>query len=202
MEIRGNIRVVCRCRPLVAADSPTGDVEAAVVVEFPMDGEIVVTQDVHRGAHHFEYDAVFGPTATQKDCFGTVKPMVTSFMDGYNVCIFAYGQSGAGKTHTMDGPATDRGCNWRAVEEVFLVAAQRQRDAEYVKKTGRFSTYGALTSDAPPQSQEGLHREPKSRSGKVTCDSPKPRATRGERPREEGRRRRERGATYQKECNL
>jgi kinesin family protein C2/C3 len=40
-------------------------------------------------------------------CAG-VKPLVTSFLDGYNVCIFAYGQTGSGKTFTMEGPPDDR----------------------------------------------------------------------------------------------
>ena len=34
--------------------------------------------------------------------FAEVENLVTSCMDGYNVCIFAYGQTGAGKTYTME----------------------------------------------------------------------------------------------------
>lgn len=34
--------------------------------------------------------------------FQEVQALVTSCIDGYNVCIFAYGQTGAGKTYTME----------------------------------------------------------------------------------------------------
>ena len=34
--------------------------------------------------------------------FEDIEPLVTSCLDGYNVCIFAYGQTGAGKTFTME----------------------------------------------------------------------------------------------------
>jgi len=33
-------------------------------------------------------------------CMDT-QPLIRSVMDGYNVYIFAYGQTGYGKTHTM-----------------------------------------------------------------------------------------------------
>ena len=39
-----------------------------------------------------EFDQVFKPDSTQEEVFAHVKPFATSFLDGYNVCIFAYGQ--------------------------------------------------------------------------------------------------------------
>uniref|UniRef100_A0A1X7U2C3 Kinesin motor domain-containing protein n=1 Tax=Amphimedon queenslandica TaxID=400682 RepID=A0A1X7U2C3_AMPQE len=39
------------------------------------------------------------------------RPIITSCADGYNVCIIAYGQTGAGKTYTMMGPRDNPGVN-------------------------------------------------------------------------------------------
>ena len=47
----------------------------------------------------FEFDRVFGPESTQEQVFGDVAQLVTSVLDGYNVCIFAYGQTGAANNH-------------------------------------------------------------------------------------------------------
>ena len=46
-------------------------------------------------------------------------------LDGYNVCIFAYGQTGTGKTFTMEGTPEKRGVNYRTVEELFRVSEER-----------------------------------------------------------------------------
>ena len=45
--------------------------------------------------------------------FEDTKPIITSCVDGYNVCIIAYGQTGAGKTYTMMGPPEKPGVNIR-----------------------------------------------------------------------------------------
>jgi hypothetical protein len=52
--------------------------------------------------------------------FSAVSELVQSALDGYHVCLFSYGQTGAGKTHTMQGSDTPagRGIIPRAVEKV------------------------------------------------------------------------------------
>ena len=55
----------------------------------------------------YDFDQVFGGQKenTQKDVFRDTKHLIMSVVDGYNVCIFAYGQTGAGKSFTMIGAA-------------------------------------------------------------------------------------------------
>ena len=46
----------------------------------------------------------FGTDCKQKDIFDhAALPIVQSVLEGYNGTIFAYGQTGTGKTHTMLG---------------------------------------------------------------------------------------------------
>eukprot|EP00466_Bigelowiella_natans_P003032 jgi/Bigna1/131037/aug1.13_g5745 len=52
----------------------------------------------------FTFDEVFNQDAKQADLYPRCRPLISSVLDGYNATIFAYGQSGAGKTFTMEGP--------------------------------------------------------------------------------------------------
>jgi kinesin family protein 5 len=50
----------------------------------------------------FTFDKVFSPNSTQKDIYDyAAENMVNDIMQGYNGTIFAYGQSGSGKTFSM-----------------------------------------------------------------------------------------------------
>jgi hypothetical protein len=75
----------------------------------------------------FEFDCMFGPTSTQAEVFADTKRLVQSAVDGFNVCIFAYGQTGAGKSFTMIGaegegaPPELKGLTPRAVDEIYAI---------------------------------------------------------------------------------
>ncbi|CAF4909791.1 unnamed protein product [Pieris macdunnoughi] len=58
----------------------------------------------------FTYDAAYDCTADTKTIYDEmVRPLVASVLDGFNGCVFAYGQTGTGKTHTMEGTGDDEG---------------------------------------------------------------------------------------------
>ena len=83
--------------------------------------EVVLKGD---GDRVFTFDRVFANEATQEDVFKAVgKPIADACLAGYNGTIFAYGQTGAGKTHTMYGPPSPdqslRGVAPRVFEYLF-----------------------------------------------------------------------------------
>jgi kinesin family protein C2/C3 len=52
-------------------------------------------------------------------------------MDGFNVCIFAYGQTERGKTFTMYGVPENRGVKYKALEELFWISEDRSSSVAY-----------------------------------------------------------------------
>ena len=125
-ELRGNVRVFARVRPLAASEG-----ESCVEANHDGLGLALTAPSAKRGAqedqqYHFSFDRVFDSRAQQEDVFEEVSGLVQSALDGYKVCLFAYGQTGSGKTHTMLGAAGEkRGIIPRTVEKV-LSEAQRK----------------------------------------------------------------------------
>jgi kinesin family protein 4/21/27 len=57
--------------------------------------------DSPQGRKLFVFDRVFGPDIAQDGIWEYVSDCVNAFLQGYNVSLLAYGQSGAGKSYTM-----------------------------------------------------------------------------------------------------
>lgn len=52
----------------------------------------------------FLFDVVFTESIQNKDIYRqTLQPLIRHILEGFNVTCFAYGMTGAGKTHTMIG---------------------------------------------------------------------------------------------------
>ncbi|OAY69572.1 Kinesin-like protein KIFC3 [Ananas comosus] len=124
IELKGNIRVFCRCRPLNGEEIAAG-ASMAVDFESAKDGELIVRGHVS-SKKVFKFDSVFNPEDDQEKVFEKTAPFATSVLDGYNVCIFAYGQTGTGKTFTMEGTEEARGVNYRTLEELFRIIEERE----------------------------------------------------------------------------
>ncbi|BFZ24742.1 hypothetical protein BsWGS_27781 [Bradybaena similaris] len=151
MELRGNIRVHSRLRPLMEFDGDSEDPSALgrpgtrseVVVHYVDDENICVK--TNKNTKMFEYERVFDPTEKQEAVFDEVRPMLQSLLDGYNVCIMAYGQTGSGKTHTMLGSHRndeyhlsheahpDEGVIPRATRELFRLIEEKPLDTHSVE---------------------------------------------------------------------
>lgn len=68
-------------------------------------------------------------------------------MDGYNVCIFAYGQTGTGKTFTMEGTPENRGVNYRTLKELFKISEERSGVMKYELYVSMLEVYNEKIRD-------------------------------------------------------
>ncbi|XP_015147809.3 kinesin-like protein KIFC3 isoform X4 [Gallus gallus] len=145
VRLKGNIRVFGRVRPITKEDGEGP--EAVSAVTFDADDDAVLHL-LHKGKQvSFELDKVFPPQASQEEVFQEVQALVTSCIDGYNVCIFAYGQTGAGKTYTMEGTSANPGINQRALQLLFSEVRSKAADWDYAISVSVAEIYNEALRD-------------------------------------------------------
>ncbi|GLU02436.1 hypothetical protein SLE2022_196870 [Rubroshorea leprosula] len=149
-----NVQVILRCRPLSEDEAR---INTPVVISCNENRrEVCAVQNIANKQidRNFLFDKVFGPTSQQKHLYDiAVSPIVNEVLEGYNCTIFAYGQTGTGKTYTMEGGArkkngefpSDAGVIPRAVKEIFdILEAQH---AEYSMKVTFLELYNEEITD-------------------------------------------------------
>lgn len=100
-----NIQVVVRCRPFNLAERKAN---AHSVVECDHARKEVSVRTAgltdKTSKKTYTFDMVFGASTKQIDVYRSVVcPILDEVIMGYNCTIFAYGQTGTGKTFTMEG---------------------------------------------------------------------------------------------------
>jgi len=147
-ELKGNIRVYCRIRPFAREEAPESLENRAIHPSVSKE-RITIQESAASKAHNFNFDNVFTEESTQADVFEEVIPILQSAIDGYNVCIFAYGQTGAGKTHTMQGGSGDQcGIIPRTVEHLFrLTGNMESKGWSYSVQTSFLEIYNETLRD-------------------------------------------------------
>lgn len=165
-ELKGNIRVFCRLRPLLPSERAPRQPFLALPDQRTVEVLRTDLETQRQTSQEFTFDRVFPAVASQSEVYAEVSQLVQSALDGYHVCIFAYGQTGAGKTHTMEGPPGElslederRGLIPRALHQVFEVAHAQQQHWTYTMVASFVEVYNEslrdlLATPSPQQPQQ------------------------------------------------
>ncbi|XP_044260406.1 osmotic avoidance abnormal protein 3 isoform X3 [Tribolium madens] len=115
-----NVKVIVRCRPMNKKEQ---DLNCDCVVK--MKNCMVETWDPSEGPSlpkQFTFDSTYDQDSTTEMIYNDIcYPLVESVLEGYNATIFVYGQTGCGKSHTMEGEKSgpEKGIISRAFEHIF-----------------------------------------------------------------------------------
>ncbi|KAK7884675.1 hypothetical protein WMY93_027798 [Mugilogobius chulae] len=140
------VKVVVRCRPMNEKER-VAKYERVVSVDVKL-GQIIVknprdasSQDVPK---IFTFDSVYDWNSKQIDLYDeTFRPLVDSVLLGFNGTIFAYGQTGTGKTYTMEGVRNDadrRGVIPNSFEHIFTHIS-RSQNQQYLVRASYLEIY-------------------------------------------------------------
>ncbi|KZV48967.1 125 kDa kinesin-related protein-like [Dorcoceras hygrometricum] len=153
-----NVQVLLRCRPFSEEELRNNAPQVVTCNDFLR--EVSISQNI-AGKHMdrvFTFDKVFGPNAQQSDLYQqAVVPIVNEVLEGFNCTIFAYGQTGTGKTYTMEGECKrsksgpngelppEAGVIPRAVKQIFDTL--EGQNAEYSVKVTFLELYNEEITD-------------------------------------------------------
>uniref|UniRef100_A0A7N0UUH3 Kinesin motor domain-containing protein n=1 Tax=Kalanchoe fedtschenkoi TaxID=63787 RepID=A0A7N0UUH3_KALFE len=153
-----NVQVLLRCRPFSDEELRTNAPQVVTCNDYQR--EVAVSQNIagKQIDRIFTFDKVFGPSAKQKDLYDqAVVPIVNEVLEGFNCTIFAYGQTGTGKTFTMEGDCKRSKCGPRgelplgagviprAVKQIFDML--ESQNAEYSVKVTFLELYNEEITD-------------------------------------------------------
>ncbi|XP_055015502.1 kinesin-like protein KIF3A isoform X2 [Boleophthalmus pectinirostris] len=150
-EVSDNVKVVVRCRPLNQKETMMGHKQAVIVDEIR--GTITVNklETPNEPPKTFTFDTVFGPDSKQLDVYNlTARPIIDSVLEGYNGTIFAYGQTGTGKTFTMEGVRAVpelRGIIPNSFAHIFGHIAKAEGDTRFLVRVSYLEIYNEEVRD-------------------------------------------------------
>ncbi|KAJ8632434.1 hypothetical protein MRB53_025770 [Persea americana] len=140
-----NVTVCVRFRPLNSREKRDhGD---NICIQ-GLDAESFVFKDEKDGDFMFSFDRVFYQNSAQEDMFDHLAmPIVRDAMNAINGTIITYGQTGAGKTYSMEGPSISE-CNGqkkgivpRVVDALFGCMRCAHEGSKYTLKLSMVEIY-------------------------------------------------------------
>jgi kinesin family protein 5 len=170
-----NVRVICRFRPAnerERRENVNAKEAEGLSLEVVDSHTVQVVGPGSKEVLSFKFDHVFGETAAQRQVYEiTARETVKDMLDGYNGTIFAYGQTGAGKTYTMTSnlsaatggkEAETRGIVPRACSQLFAHIEQDNSGTEYTIKCSFLEIYKEALHDllAPEIKSSNLNAPP------------------------------------------
>ena len=100
-----SVKVAIRVRPMNKREK---EEKSVICVEVDQTNNTVSVTSPKVDTKTFQFDYVYPMDSTQRQVYDEVAfPIVDSIFQGYNGTVFAYGQTGCGKTYTMMGVVSD-----------------------------------------------------------------------------------------------
>lgn len=142
-----SVKVVVRCRPLNRKEESNGPTGGIVEMDLRL-GQVILRNPrapLSEPQKTFTFDAVYDSNSKQRDLYDeSVRPLIDSVLAGFNGTIFAYGQTGTGKTYTMQGAWLDpekRGVIPNSFDHIFTHISRSQSDKQYLVRASYLEIY-------------------------------------------------------------
>ncbi|KAG7373775.1 kinesin motor domain containing protein [Nitzschia inconspicua] len=128
-----SVQVVVRLRPLNEKEQQHGTLPVVSANTAAKTVTVLKGQGSRQTKTNFKFDNVFGSFSTQQEVFDeTLRPVIRDVLSGFESTVFAYGSTGTGKTHTMEGSLDDPELFGVIPRSAAAIFSELERNPEYV----------------------------------------------------------------------
>lgn len=196
ISARESVKVIVRCRPF--SDKEKAEGHSNIVTIDHKAATVTITQPISKkpptkpssssssssaptslpysesSSKTFTFDSVFDSNSTQRDVFNaTARPIVDAVLNGYNGTIFAYGQTGTGKTFSMEGIRDVPelcGIIPNAFDQIFSTINTGNASTQYLVRASYLEIYNEEIRDLLNTNQTRLEMKESPESGVYVKD--------------------------------
>jgi len=154
-----NIKVVVRCRPFSKDESAKGFKSVVDIRE--RESKVYLRKNENdNDPKTFLFNSAYSFDCTQIHIYDDIaRPIVDDVLEGFNGTIFAYGQTGTGKTYTMEGVVDNeehKGIILHTFDHVFAHIS-RVKDREFLVRASFLQIYKEDVFDLLGDPEKKLH---------------------------------------------
>eukprot|EP00192_Tetraselmis_astigmatica_P009512 CAMPEP_0117662330 /NCGR_PEP_ID=MMETSP0804-20121206/7998_1 /TAXON_ID=1074897 /ORGANISM="Tetraselmis astigmatica, Strain CCMP880" /LENGTH=929 /DNA_ID=CAMNT_0005469227 /DNA_START=440 /DNA_END=3229 /DNA_ORIENTATION=- len=158
-----NFKVVVRVRPPLPREQQSGKLYRNTSMVDPSYKVITLSENLpaansgHKtgmlyATYRYTFDHVYDEQSGQDEVYNhSARSAVHCTLQGYNAAIIAYGQTGTGKTYTMEGRSMngpERGIIPRAIEDIFItIENDSAPQSKYLVRASYLQIYNEVISD-------------------------------------------------------
>ncbi|XP_015118817.1 osmotic avoidance abnormal protein 3 isoform X2 [Diachasma alloeum] len=134
-----SVKVAVRCRPMNQREKSSG---CQNILSVDPIAKTCTLEGSTGGGKSYQFDAAFGPDSTTEKVYEDVGSVVVeAVLEGYNGTVFAYGQTGCGKSHTMHGFVE------KTLEHIFEATSTASSDTRYLALLSYLEIYNERLRD-------------------------------------------------------
>lgn len=151
-----NVKVVIRVRPLNGREQAKGWFKWVKVEKKNHQLWLFKQEDYKDLPKLYTFDSVYDDDSLQESVYDeSAFPLVESVLEGYNGTIFAYGQTGWGKTHTMVGNPDNKGIIPKAFDHIFGYIDNAKDQKKFLVRVSYLEIYKEKVRDLLSQRKNG-----------------------------------------------
>eukprot|EP01084_Bolivina_argentea_P069676 126724_1 len=142
------IHMFCKIKPLLQFDIQKGYKSIINIQSLQNDNKTITIHDEKGKRFNFQLDKIYDENTTQHTISQDLQHFINNIFNGGHLSLFMYGQTGAGKSHTMQGSVDNPGIITNSMQYIFkTINSDQYKTFQFEIKVAIFHIYNEQILD-------------------------------------------------------